>query len=213
MTIFAYLRVSKNDQTTENQRKMIYDSGFTVDEYISENGVSGTVDALKRPAFAYLMSKAKEGDTCICTMLDRLGRNTIDILSTVKAFKTRGIKLRVLQLDGLDLTGTAGKMIISVLATVAEMERDILVERTKAGLERTKAQGTKLGAPLTIHPSTLKEMCEKKSAGATYDQLVGEFSLPRMTIARNVKKWAGKEEEYAKEFTEREEQYALKKAA
>ena len=213
MTIFAYIRVSTSlIQTTENQRKQIADAGFTVDEYISEDGVSGTIAALERPAFAYMMSRAKEGDTCICTMMDRLGRNTIDVLQTVQEFKKRNIKLRVMQLDGMELTGSAGKLVVSVLATLAEIERDNIVERTKSGLARTKEQGTILGPPLTIDPSTLKAMCAKKAEGVSYDKLTLEFNLPRNTIARNVKKWADNLEEYSKQFEIRSVQYQKKQA-
>lgn len=212
MTTYAYLRVStEKGQTTENQRKQIADASFAVDEFISEDGVSGSVAALHRPAFAYMMSRAKEGDTCICTMLDRLGRNTIDILQTVQEFKKRGIKLRVMQLDGVDLTSSTGKMIVSVLATLAEMERDNIVSRTKAGLERTKGQGTKLGAPLTIKPDVLRDLCEKKSQGVTLDCLVNEYCIPRNTIARNVRKWADKLEEYRAEFEAKESQHEGRK--
>ena len=213
MTIFAYIRVSTSaGQTTDNQRKQIADAGFAVDEYISEDGGSGTIVGLERPAFAYMMARAKEGDTCICTMMDRLGRNTIDVLQTVQEFKKRKIKLRVMQLDGMELTGSAGKLVVSVFATLAEIERDNIVERTKAGLARTKEQGTILGPPLTIAPDTLIAMCAKKAEGVSYDKLTLEFNLPRNTIARNVKKWADNLEEYCKQFETRSVQYQKKQA-
>lgn len=79
------------------------------------------------------------------TKLDRLGRDNIDILSTVRKLGDRGVGVVVLQLGKLDLTSAAGKLTLGVLSAVAEMERDLIRERTQAGIERAKAQGKTLG--------------------------------------------------------------------
>jgi DNA invertase Pin-like site-specific DNA recombinase len=214
MTTFAYIRVSTttHDQTTENQRKLIADAGFTVDEYISEDGISGSIKACERTAFKYMMSRAKAGDTVIVTAVDRLGRNAIDVLSVVEDFKKLGIRLRVMQFDGTDLTSSTGKMLVTMMAAMAEMEKNLLIERTKAGLDRTKAQGTKLGAPLTIAPAMLKELMEKKAEGLSYEKLQALYNIPRNTIHRNLKSWEGKMEEYEQEWNVRQEQYNRKAA-
>jgi DNA invertase Pin-like site-specific DNA recombinase len=209
MTIYAYLRISTltHDQTNDNQRKKIVDAGFTVDEFVSEEGVSGTVMALERPAFSAMMGKTLPGDTVICTALDRLGRNAIDVLHTVDAFKERGVALRVMQLDGTDLTSSAGKILVHVMACMAEIERDNISERTKAGLARTKAEGTFLGPKLVIQPKTLRILCEGRKAGMTLDNLSGEWGIDRNTIARNTKKWENCLDEYEIEYNKRQKQY------
>lgn len=209
MTIFAYLRVSTSvhDQTTDNQKKAIKDAGFAVDEWIAEDGVSGSIRALERPEFTRLMATATKGDTVICTMVDRLGRNASDILHTVDEFKRLGIRLRIMQFDGIDVTSSTGKMIITVMAAFAELEKNILVERTVSGLQRTKAEGTVLGPPLLIHPVTLRAMEQDKGA-MSLDKLAHKYNFPRNTIHRNLKKWGGKMEEYEQEFNLRERQYA-----
>src|ERR1700741_528568 len=117
MATYAYLRVSTScfDQTTDNQRKVILDLGFSVDKFFSEDGVSGSVAALERPEFYQMMKVCVAGDTVICTMVDRLGRNASDILHTVDEFKRLGIRLRVTQFDGIDVTSSTGKMIITVM--------------------------------------------------------------------------------------------------
>ena len=79
--------------------------------------------------------------------LDRLGRDAIDVLQTVKHLAERGIKVVVLQLGNANLTAPAGKLLLSMLAAVAEMERDLLIERTQAGLARAKTEGITLGRP------------------------------------------------------------------
>lgn len=214
MATYAYLRVSTLtfDQTTENQKKVILDLGFAVDEFFSENGVSGSVAALERPEFVKMMASCTAGDTVICTMVDRLGRNASDILHTVDEFKRLGIRLRVTQFDGIDVTSSTGKMIITVMAALAEMEKNLLVERTKAGLARTKEQGTKLGAPLKITPKQLNNMYMARAAGSTFSEIAAEHSLPRNTVQRNVEKWKGKFEEYKAEYEARQAQYKLKAA-
>lgn len=214
MAVFAYIRVSttKHEQTTDNQRKLIEDAGFSVDEFIPEDGVSGSVCAFNRPAFARMMEKVVSGDTVIVTAMDRLGRNAVDVLSVVEKFKALGIRLRIMQFDGIDLTSSTGKMLVTVMAALAEMEKDMLIERTNAGIARAKEQGKKFGRPLTIIPAVLKELCAKKAEGLTLDQLQAAYGVPRNTIARNIREWAGKEAEYEKEYIAREQQYNKKTA-
>jgi len=215
MTIFAYLRVSTDKgQTTENQKKQIRDKGYAVADgnFYADDGVSGTIKALERPAFKQMMAVLQQGDSVIVTMLDRLGRNAIDILSTVEAFKAMGVSLEVMQL-GADLTGPAGKMITHIFACMAEMERDNIVTRTKSGLARTKAQGTKLGQPLKIHPTLLRKLCQEKEDGATLDDLAKKYKVPRNSIARNISKWKDSMEAYEEEFEARKKQYKGNKAA
>lgn len=209
-TIFAYIRVSttSHDQTTDNQKKLITDAGFAVDEWISENGVSGSVNALQRPEFARMMRKAKAGDTVICTMVDRLGRTASDVLHTVDEFKRLGIRLRVMQFDAVDVTSPTGKMIVTVMAACAELEKNLLVERTVAGLARTKEQGTILGPPLTMKPEDLKAICAERAKGKSFDQLATMFPYPRQTIYRNVKKWENNLQQYDDEYFTRQLQYA-----
>lgn len=209
MAVLGYIRVSTDNknQTTDNQRKLIVDAGFAVTEFFSEDGVSGSVKAQDRPAFARMFAQASAGDTIIVTMVDRLGRSASDILNVVEALKERGIKLRVMQFDGIDITSPTGKMILTCMAAMAELERNILIERTVAGLERTKSQGTKLGPPLTIEPAVLAELVAKK-ASMTLDKLATEYGIPRNTIHRNIKEWGSDLEGYKAEWEARKAQYA-----
>lgn len=88
----------------------------------------------------------------MATKLDRLGRDARDIGATIKALAARCIEVIVLQLGKLDLTSAAGKLMLNMLATVAEMERDLLVERIQSGLARAKAEGKTLGRPQPAQP-------------------------------------------------------------
>lgn len=214
MAVYGYLRVSTDGkgQTTDNQRKLLVDGGFAVDHFISEDGVSGSMKATERPAFKAMLAQMQQGDTCITVAVDRLGRNAMDVLSVIEDFKQRGIRLRVTMLDGVDLTSSTGKLLVTMMAALAEMEKNMLIERTKAGLERTKAAGTRLGAPLTIDPEILKAMIAKKAEGYTFDMLAYEFKIPRNTIARNISRWKDSFNSYELEFTARKSQYLRSKA-
>jgi putative DNA-invertase from lambdoid prophage Rac len=154
---FAYCRVSTADQTTDNQAQEIAGAGFTVDpKRIIAETVSGSVAAMQRKGFAKLVDRMEAGDILIVTKLDRLGRNAMDVRSTVDSLAESGVKVHCLALGGVDLTSPAGKMTMGVIAAVAEFERDLLVERTKAGLSRVKAEGKALGRPslVPLLPST-----------------------------------------------------------
>ena len=212
MTTYAYIRVSTTGQTTENQRKNILDNGFAVDKFFSEDGVSGSMKATDRPAFSEMLALMQAGDSLIVTMIDRLGRSASDILNVVEMFKEMGVRIRVLQFDGMDITSSMGKMVLTCMAAMAELERNILIERVHAGLERTKAEGTVLGPPLKVTPAVMGELVTKKAAGATLDVLAAEYGLPRNTIARNISKWKDSLDQYLAEWNIRETQYAAKAA-
>lgn len=212
MAVYGYIRVSTEGkgQTTDNQRKVIEDAGYAVTEFFSEDGVSGSTRAFNRPAFSAMMEMAQPNDIVIVTMLDRLGRSTIDVLSVVEEFAKRQIRLILLQFGSMDITTSAGKLMLSVMAACAELERNILIERTVAGLERTKAQGTKLGRPLTINPHVLGSMAEAREKGMSLDKMAAAYGIPRNTIHRNLKDWGGKLDAYEAEWNARKQQYAEK---
>jgi DNA invertase Pin-like site-specific DNA recombinase len=146
--VFAYVRVSTDDQTCENQRRTIA-GRYAVARWFSDDGVSGTVAAAQRPAMSALLAYAREGDTVIVAAIDRLGRNTIDVLNTVEALKIKGVSL-VSMREGFDLATPAGKLMLTMLAAVAELERENIKARQLAGLERARAEGRALGRKKTV---------------------------------------------------------------
>lgn len=218
--VYGYMRVStKKNQTTENQKKEILDAGFAVSEWFSEDAVSGTIEAFKRPLFTEMFEKCEKGDSIVIVKIDRLGRTSLDTLDTINKIKNKGVCLIVLQLGKMDITSPVGKMMINMLTAVAEMERDMLVERIHAGLERTKEQGTKLGPPLKLVPDVLEGMIEDRKAGKKLQEIATKYSVHSSLVDRNVKRWEGKMGEYRQEFEKRGQQYKmsmekkLKKAA
>ena len=210
MAIYAYIRVSTDHQTTDNQRKTIVDAGFSVNVFYSEDGVSGSIKALERPVFSKMMKECKAGDTVIVTMVDRLGRNAQDILHTVEEFKRLSIKLRVLQFDGVDITSSMGKLLVTLMSAFAELEKNTIVERINAGLARTKEAGTILGPPMKLEPKLLRQMCADKAKGDTLDVIAARYDMPRSSIARNIASWAGKMDEYEGKYIVAKGQYIMK---
>lgn len=182
MAVFAYARVSTKEQKTENQRQEIEKAGYTVDYWYTDEGVSGKVSATQRPQFARLLSQIRDGETLVVTKLDRLGRDALDVAATIKMLAARKIEVIVLQLGKLDLTSAAGKMMLAMLGAVAEMERDLLVERTHAGLERAKAEGKTLGRTPKTTPEQREAMKAAYASGATVSSLAGNYGVSRATV-------------------------------
>lgn len=210
MSVLAYIRVSTDLQTTENQKLQITKAGFGVDEWYSENGVSGKVNALQRPVFAAMMAAATPGDTICVLTLDRLGRNTEDILATIRRCQERGVALRVMALDGTDLTSKSGKILIVLMSLIAELERDDISERTKAGLIRVKAEGTVLGRRLKISPKVLKDALKKREEGVSWAKLAEKHSVDKNTLLQACAKWGEKMDEYKIVWDKQQSQLSAK---
>ncbi len=188
---FAYCRVSTADQTTDNQVHEIEAAGFRVDaKRVIAETVSGSVAASERKGFARLLDKLEDGDVLVVTKLDRLGRNAMDVRGTVEGMAANGIRVHCLALGGVDLTSAAGKMTMGVLNAVAEFERDLLIERTQAGLSRAKAEGKVLGRPATLSPEDQQAVRQARSEGVSLGVLAKEYGVSRAAIQRVEKRAA-----------------------
>ena len=187
MAVFAYGRVSTKEQTTENQRQEIECAGYNVEYWFADEGVSGKVPASQRPQFAKLLIQIRDGETLVVSKLDRLGRDAQDVGATIKALAARPIEVIVLQLGKLDLASTAGKLMLTMLAAVAEMERDLLVERTQSGLARARAAGKVLGRPTLTTLEQRKEITAQFANGASISALARSYGVSRASIMRIAK--------------------------
>jgi len=188
---FAYCRVSTADQTTDNQLREIEAAGFAVDpRRIVWETVSGSVAAMERKGFARLRDKLEAGDVLVVTKLDRLGRNAMDVRATVDGLADDGVRVHCLQLGGVDLTSPAGKMIMTVISAMAEFERDLLIERTQAGLTRAKAEGKTLGRPSVLSSEQVAEVRAKRADGASLGTLAKTYGVSRAAIQRAEKRAA-----------------------
>lgn len=186
MLTFAYLRVSTTGQTTDNQLLEIQQQGYQPDAVYADT-VSGRVSASERPEFSKMLDtiqRTTKAKRLVVAKLDRLGRDAVDILATVRGLEAMGCAVRVLQLGDLDLTSSAGKLVLSTLAAVAEMERDILIERTNAGLARAKQEGKQLGRPKVLDEHRAANIREKLAQGFSVSQLARAAGVSRQTVMR-----------------------------
>ena len=184
MAIFGYGRVSTDQQTAENQRIEMAKGGFVIEPefWFADVGVSGKVAAQQRPAFSRLLEQIRKGESLVVAKLDRLGRDAIDVLQTVRQLEQRAVKVIVLQLGNVDLTSAAGKMLLMMLAAVAEMERDLLVERTMAGLHRAKISGTPLGRPRKTTPEQRQEIRRRLLSGESVSSIARAYAVSRANV-------------------------------
>jgi putative DNA-invertase from lambdoid prophage Rac len=180
---FAYLRVSQNDavMTTANQRLELVQAGYRID-FWHEDTISGSTNAMSRPGFATLLEKMRDGETLIVSKLDRLGRDAIDVIATVRRLADRNIRIIVHALGGVDLTSPTGKLLVTMLAAVAEMERDLLIERTQAGIARARSEGKVIGRPSKTSPKQREEMLTSLAAGATVSSVARRYDVSRATV-------------------------------
>jgi putative DNA-invertase from lambdoid prophage Rac len=183
--VFAYCRVSTAGQTTDNQIQEIAVAGFEVlpTRAITET-ISGGIAASERPGFKKLKDKLEAGDVLVVTKLDRLGRNAMDVRQTVEALTDLGVKVHCLALGGVDLTSAAGKMVMAVIGAMAEFERDLLIERTQAGLARAKAEGKALGRPRALTHAQEEEALQRLAKGEAVAAVARALKTSRATVMR-----------------------------
>lgn len=137
MAHIAYYRVSTTDQSVSAQKAALAQTGVTFEREFSDEGISGAVMAANRPGFKELLTYSRTGDTVHVYAVDRLGRDAIDVQSTIRTLLAKGVQVDV---RGLGVIGKGvGELIVAVLAQVAEMERERIRERTANGRETAKA--------------------------------------------------------------------------
>lgn len=139
MTIYGYARVSTKEQNLDTQLEML--KGYKCDKIVTEKFTGAT---LKRPELDKLLKELKEGDRLIITRVDRLGRNTVELLKLVEELQERGITLYIIEL-GIEATHRNGKLFLTILSALAENERELLAEKRTAGIKLAKVKGIKLG--------------------------------------------------------------------
>ena len=180
MTVLAYVRVSTEDQSTEAQRHSIAQT-HNVEHWYDDEATSGATKAAQRPKFSELLKFARKGDTLIVAAIDRLGRDTIDLLETVEALTAKGVAV-VSMREGFDLSSPIGKAMLTMLAAVAELERSNIKARQMAGIARARATGQKLGAPKKIDDAAVSAW--RKAQKATIQQTAHQFGISIAAVKR-----------------------------
>src|SRR5881275_524639 len=186
--LVGYMRVSKADgsQVTDLQRDALLAAGVDA-RHLYEDATSGKRD--DRPGLAACLKALRAGDTLVVWKLDRLGRDLRHLVNTVHELTTRGIGLKVLTGEGaaLDTTTAAGKLVFGIFAALAEFERELIVERTKAGMAAARARGRNGGRPFKMTAAKLRlAMAAMGQPETKVGALCAELGVTRQTLYRHV---------------------------
>jgi len=169
-TAVIYTRVSTHSQTVENQllelREAAARLGYTVVKELRDEGISGAKGKDQRKGFAELhrMISRKEIDCVMSISIDRLGRSIKDLQDLLAEIEGVGINLYIHN-NGINTATIAGKLVFNIFASLASWERDLIRERTLAGLARAKSQGKRLGRPTNRNEGTVAAVKMLRSQG------------------------------------------------
>ncbi len=186
--LIGYMRVSKADgsQVLDLQRDALLSAGVS-ERHLYSDTASGKKD--DRPGLAACLQALRQGDTLVVWKLDRLGRSLRHLVNTVHDLTSRGVGLRVLTGQGaaIDTTTPAGKLVFGIFASLAEFERDLISERTRAGLASARARGRRGGRRPKMTPAKLRlAMAAMGKPETNVGALCRELGVTRSTLYRHV---------------------------
>ncbi|ALA62303.1 recombinase family protein [Rickettsia amblyommatis] len=180
MRLFGYARVSTNQQLLDIQVKRLKDAGVKESRIFYDKATGSNLD---RPGLNNLLHKVEEEDVILITKLDRLGRDTTDMINLVSQFANIGVAMRFLD-DGISTEGSTGKMVITILSAIAEAERVRILERTNEGRLDAKTKGIKFGRNRTIDRNKLLQLNAKGIKGTA---LAKEMKISRAAVYKILK--------------------------
>ncbi|MGB0906059.1 MAG: recombinase family protein [Maricaulaceae bacterium] len=180
MRLFGYARVSTSRQSLDTQIKALKTAGV-IESRIFTDKTSGA--HVEREGLTLLKIKVEGGDVVLVQKLDRLGRDTADMIGLIKDFDKIGVAIRFLD-DGISTEGTMGKMVVTILSAVAQAERQRILERTNEGRLEAKANGVRFGRKRTVDRERVRKLSESGLGAAT---IAKELGIGRSTIYKILK--------------------------
>ncbi|KTC69784.1 transposase (resolvase, DNA invertase) [Legionella birminghamensis] len=175
MRLFGYARVSTNQQSLDIQIKELKDAGVKSHRLFTDKATGSHCD---RDGLQTLRIKVEEGDVILVKKLDRLGRDTADMIQLIKEFDAMGVSIRFLD-DGISTEGPMGKMVVTILAAVAQAERQRILERTNEGRIDAKLKGVKFGRKRTVDRDKIISLYTS-GIGAT--EIAKQIGIGRSTV-------------------------------
>jgi DNA invertase Pin-like site-specific DNA recombinase len=173
--LFGYARVSTSQQSLNIQIEALKTAGVKTTRIFTDKASGKNIN---RSGLDLLRIKVEDGDTIFVTKLDRLGRDTSDMVQLVKEFDELGVAIRFLD-DGISTEGSMGKMVVTILSAVAQAERQRILERTNEGRIEALAKGVKFGRKPSIDRKKVLSM-HKEGIGAT--QIANMLNIGRSTV-------------------------------
>lgn len=180
MRLFGYGRVSSSQQSLEIQIKSLVGVGVDPNRIFTDIITGSTID---REGLNLLRVKVEKGDIVFVTKLDRLGRDTADMISIIKEFDEIGVAFKFLD-DGISTEGTIGKMVVTILSAVAQSERHRILERTNEGRMEAKLKGIIFGRKRKIDR---KKVHDLKSSGDSASSIARQLNIGRSTVYKLLK--------------------------
>ena len=179
MAAIGYARVSTQDQDLTGQLEALTAAGATT---IFREKISGA--RADRPQMAKLMASLKEGDVILVTKLDRLGRSTRELLDLIERIGKAGAAFRSLGDPLFDTTSSQGRLLSTLLAAIAEFERDLIRERTGDGRKRAMAKGVKFGRKPKLSDYQRQEAIKHRAGGETLAEIAKSYAVDVSMISR-----------------------------
>lgn len=176
--LIGYARVSTTDQNLSLQKEALEKAGC---ERIYEDTISGT--RVERPGLAKALEMLRSGDTLVVWKLDRLGRSVKNLITLVGDINAKGIHFRSLT-DSIDTGTPSGRFFFHVMASLAEMERELIIERTRAGLEVARALGRKGGRKRTMTDSKIISAKRLLASGVPPRDVAKDLGVSLATLYR-----------------------------
>ena len=178
MAVVGYARVSSVGQSLEVQQEKLVSYG--VNKLFAEK-LSGTTAA--RPELKSCLDYVRAGDVLVITKLDRLARSTLHLHKIVNDLNDRGVGFKVLD-QSIDTTTKKGRLLFSILASLAEFETELRAERTNEGRIAAMERGVKFGAKPKLTEDQIAEMIQKRSQGVLIKDLMTEYKLSKASVYR-----------------------------
>lgn len=177
----GYARVSTDEQNLDLQLQALTDEGCDV---IHKDKTSGA--NIGRKGLVAALARCKDGDVLVVWKIDRLGRSLVDLVGIVEELKSRGVGLKILTGQGamIDTTKPDGRMIFGILATLAQFERELIGERTKAGMAAARRRGVRLGRPPKLTPFQVAQAREMIEAGKVRRDVAELIGVSALTLRR-----------------------------
>lgn len=175
MRLFGYARVSTSHQSLDLQVQALRAEGVNLNRIFTDKASGSKAD---RKGLNLLRIKVEEGDVILVKKLDRLGRDTSDMIQLIKEFDEMGVAIRFLD-DGISTEGTMGKLVVTILSAVAQAERQRILERTNEGRIEAKAKGVKFGRKRSVNREKIKELREK---GIGASVIAHQLTIGRSTV-------------------------------
>ena len=175
MRLFGYARVSTSQQSLDNQINALKEAGVKDNRIFTD---IATGSHAEREGLKLLRMKVEEGDLILVKKLDRLGRDTADMIQLIKEFDLQGVSIRFID-DGISTEGAMGRMVVTILSAVAQAERHRILERTNEGRLDAKAKGIKFGRKRTIDRTKIAAL---RASGMGATEISKQAGIGRSTV-------------------------------